>query len=56
MALKQSRTRETRRKKLASSPGYNPWLMGMYGLALQRTGAHRRRKALPRELQRRVVM
>ena len=56
MAIKQSRMRETRRKKPASLTGYNPWLMGIYGLALRRTGTHRRPKALPRGLQRRVVM
>ena len=53
MAIKQS---QTRRKKQASLVDYNPWLMGIYGLALRRTVAPRRRKTLPRGLQRRVVM
>ena len=60
MALKQSRMRETRKKKPASSASYNPWLVCMNGLAARRPRAaspsHRTRKALPRGLQRRVVM
>jgi len=55
MALKQSRTREARRKKLASSSSYNPWLMGLPGFPARRPG-HRRRKSLAHGLQRRVVM
>jgi len=55
MALKQSRTRETRRKKPASLANYNPWLMGLPGFPARRP-SHRRRKSLAHGLQRRVVM